>query len=139
MAGTESEHLEIKVAAPVGFTRVYTGARGETHFSDETLSFELVDYAPPAAPISLSAIFTAQNICFISSPAGWHGDWHRAPHRQFVLGLVGELEVEVSDGEVRRFGPGSVILVEDTSGKGHLSRVVGTERMMAAAVPLADR
>ena len=62
----------------------------------------------------------------------------RTPRRQFVLGLVGELEVEVSDGEVRRFGPGSVILVEDTSGKGHLSRVVGTERSMAAAIRLAD-
>jgi hypothetical protein len=59
------------------------------------------------------------------------------PRRQFVLVLVGELEVEVSDGEVRRFAPGSLILVEDTWGKGHVSRVVGAERGMAAAIPLA--
>jgi hypothetical protein len=53
--------------------------------------------------------------------------------------LSGELEVEVSDGEIRRFGPGSVILVEDTSGKGHVSRVVGEVRGYMAAMPVRDK
>ena len=35
------------------------------------------------------------------------------------------MDVEVSDGEVRRFSPGSVVLVEDSHGTGHVARPVG--------------
>ena len=41
-----------------------------------------------------------------------------------------------SDGEVRSFGPGAVLLVEDTSGKGHISRVKRGERGSLVAIPL---
>ena len=74
----------------------------------------------------------------MSSPPGWHGDWHPAPQRQWIIILSGELEVEVSDGEIRIFGPGSVVLVEDTFGKGHVSRVVSRERVYCVVVPLAE-
>ena len=137
MAQAEGDNHDIEVSEPVAYTRVFTDADGETHFSNESLKFGLADYAPPAPPISVSEVFDAENARFISSPAGWDGDWHPAPHRQLILVLVGELEVEVSDGEVRRFGPGSLCLVEDTAGKGHVSRVVGSKRALAAAILLA--
>jgi hypothetical protein len=35
----------------------------------------------------------------------------------------------VSDGEVRRFAPGRIILVEDLAGKGHASRVVAPQTL----------
>jgi hypothetical protein len=126
------------VSDPVHYARVSTNPEGGTYFADELLTFELADFAPPAPPISVSALFDADNLMFISSPSGWHGDWHPAPRRQFVLVLLGELEVEVSDGEVRRFGPGSFCLVEDTTGTGHVSRVVSSTRMLAAAIPLTN-
>lgn len=138
MTQTAIEHQDIEVSDPVHYVRVSTGTDGETHFSDETLSFQLVDYAPPAPPISISEVFKTENISFISSPSGWHGDWHPAPRRQFILVLIGELEVQVSDGEVRRFGPGSFFLVEDIDGKGHVSRVVSPVRGLAAAIPLIN-
>jgi uncharacterized cupin superfamily protein len=78
----------------------------------------------------------AEGVLFISSPSNWHGDWHPAPRRQFYFPLSGELEVEVSDGEVRRFSSGDVLLLEDTFGKGHISRVVSNERGYAVFVPL---
>jgi quercetin dioxygenase-like cupin family protein len=53
------------------------------------------------------------------------GDWHPAPARQFLVVLEGEFEVSASDGETRRFGAGSVLLVEDTTGKGHMTRALG--------------
>lgn len=40
--------------------------------------------------------------------------------------MAGELAVEVGDGEVRVFGSGSLILLDDTPGKGHRTRVVGS-------------
>jgi len=61
-----------------------------------------------------------------------------APRRQMLFYLAGEIEAETSDGEVRRFGAGSVTLVEDTAGKGHRSRVIGGGDVLLAAVQLPD-
>ena len=47
---------------------------------------------------------------------------HNAPRRLFIVQIDGTVEVEASDGEKRVFGPGSVLLVEDTTGKGHVTR-----------------
>jgi hypothetical protein len=46
--------------------------------------------------------------------------------------------VQTSNGEVRRFGPGDVVLLEDTTGKGHRSRVVGDRDVLGAVVQLED-
>ena len=51
--------------------------------------------------------------------------WHRAPTRQYVINLAGETEIEIGDGSKRRFGAGDILLAEDTSGQGHISRDVG--------------
>ena len=131
--------LRIKVSEPVTYARIFTDADGESHYSDEKLTFQLVDYAPPAPPISVTEAMAAENVSFISSPAGWYGDFHSAPQRQFVFVLVGELEVEVSDGEKRKFGPGDFVLVEDTWGKGHRSWVSSEKRSTAVVVPLRNQ
>jgi hypothetical protein len=55
---------------------------------------------------------------------GWDGDWHPGPKRWFVVTLAGGLEVTTTDGEVRRFGPGGLWLVDDTVGRGHHTRVL---------------
>ncbi len=126
----------IETADDFGYARIYTDADGVSHFGVAEIAFTLADYAPPAPPISVSQVMNVESIVFISSPPGWYGDWHPAPHRQIMFCLAGELEVRVSDGSVRTFGPGSVVLVEDTKGRGHVSRVVGTERVFMAALPL---
>jgi hypothetical protein len=51
--------------------------------------------------------------------------------------LGGQVEAEVSDGEVRRFGPGDVVLVEDTEGRGHRSWVVGEDDVVFSVTQLA--
>ena len=141
---SESQHREdpdkpVEMAQPLIYVRIYSDPDGETHFSDETLTFKLVDYAPPAPPMSVSKNLNAESATFISSPPGWYGHWHPAPRRQFMLCLTGELEVEVSDGEKRRFLPGSVVYIQDTSGQGHASRVVGSQRVYMVAIPLRDQ
>jgi hypothetical protein len=49
-------------------------------------------------------------------------DWHTAPERQFAISVNGWVEYQTSDGLVRRFNPGEIVLVEDTSGRGHITR-----------------
>ena len=55
-------------------------------------------------------------------------DYHCAPQRQFVIHLKGAGEIEVGDGTKRRFGVGDVLLADDTTGQGHISRGVETPR-----------
>jgi hypothetical protein len=128
----------ITVADPLPYVRVYSDAEGESHFEDAEFPFTLADFAPPAPPLSVSEAMAADTVAVISSAGGWHGDWHPAPRRQLMFMLAGELEVRVSDGEVRRFSAGDVFLVEDTFGKGHVSTVVGDVRCFAANVPLSE-
>ena len=123
----------------VKYTRLYADDQGLSHFED--LEFELSesDFAPPAAPLNVSAPFAVEQCFFTSVPQDWDGAWHPAPHRQFWIQLAGELEVETGDGERRRFGPGSVVLLEDVSGKGHVSRVVGLRSARGVFVQLREQ
>ena len=119
-------------------TRLYCDADGESHFEDVEVALKPVNFAPPAQPMALSAFAPATQYGFLKGPVGWFGDWHQAPAHQIMFHLAGEVEAEVSDGEIRRFGPGSVALLEDTSGRGHKSRVVGDAEVLLAVVQLPD-
>jgi len=129
---------DIAVSEPLSITRLYSDSEGGSHFSDMQISFELRDYAPPAPPVSVSGFIKTEGFVIISSPGGWFGDWHPAPRRQYMICLSGTVEIKVTDGEVRQFGPGSLLLVEDTTGKGHISRVVGKERGYMIALPIEE-
>lgn len=118
------------------YTRLYVDEDGESHFEDVVICFTEIDFAPPAPPMNVSEFFPAKQYGFLTIPAGMTSSWHPTPKRQVFFYLAGEIEAEVSDGEVRRFGPGSVTLVEDTHGKGHTSRVVGTDDVLLAVVQL---
>ena len=58
------------------------------------------------------------------------------PRRQYTITLEGEAEIEVGDGMVKRVGPGDVLLAEDLTGQGHITRVVGSQARFYAVVPL---
>jgi len=53
----------------------------------------------------------------------WEATWHPTPKHSFCVTLAGEIERTTSDGETRRFGPGSIYFLDDTTGKDHYSRV----------------
>jgi len=120
------------------YTRLYADEHGVSHFED--LEFELseVDYAPPAAPLLMSSPIESTRMVFWAVRAGWDGDWHPAPRRQFLVQIAGELEVEAGDGNVRRFTSGDVLLLEDTTGGGHVTRVVGDSDARGVFVQLAE-
>ena len=102
------------------------------------IELEPVEFAPPAPPINLSSYNPATRYAFCVFPSGWFGDWHPTPRKQIFFLLSGKVEAQVSDGEVRRFCPDSVVLFEDMSGKGHATRVVGSTDAVMAVVQLPD-
>lgn len=124
--------------AAVRYVRVYADNAGESHYQDVDVGLASRDFAPPAPPLFVSPVGPATGVTFVRFPAGWDGDWHPTPRRQFVMFLTGMFEGETSDGERRCFGPGSVVLLEDTTGRGHRSRVVGDVDVRAAVVQLPD-
>ena len=107
--------------------RLYSGADGESHIEE----LKLADHA------ELSKSQGTVGITFREAPAANFSDWHPAPRRQWVIILSGQLEIGLGDGTIRRFGPGDARLVEDTTGHGHTTRVVGNQPCVTATVPVA--
>jgi len=66
-------------------------------------------------------------------------DWHPGPRRQYVITLSGQGEIEVAGGKVIPDAPGHIVLVEDTTGKGHITRTTGTEDRVTLWLPLVDQ
>jgi hypothetical protein len=50
--------------------------------------------------------------------------WHTAPRKQFAINMTGELEVELTDGTRHKIGS-DLVFLEDTTGKGHVTRALG--------------
>jgi hypothetical protein len=111
----------------MGTFRLYAGSDGQAHI--ETVELK-------AKPDWLKGL-PASQIAFREWPVGQFLDWHPAPRRQFVIILSGQLEIGLGDGSKHVFGPGDARLVEDTTGKGHTTRVLGTQVCVTATVPLA--
>ncbi len=115
------------------YTRIYADPGGESHFEDVEIEMKDAPYNTGA----ISEMFAARGVMFRVSP-DYFVDWHHAPRRQFVVNVTGTLEVTVSDGTTRSFGPGTVLLAEDLSGKGHRSRGIGGGERISLFIPLAD-
>jgi hypothetical protein len=104
------------------YHRIYTDSQGDSHLDAVTVEQSPARAAPPAAPFYVSEDGPASKYRFYTFEPGWIGELHPAPTRQFLALLSGEVEMETTDGTVRRFGPGDLVLLEDTSGKGHVTR-----------------
>ena len=103
--------------------RIYASADGESHFDEIDIPTANRRIFPDAAPFELSAHYPASRIRFTCIPAGMRQvGWHTVPERVLTVRLDGSVEYETSDGEVRYVPAGGFVLVEDTHGKGHLSR-----------------
>lgn len=99
--------------------RLYADKDGESHFADVEVAF-----AETTAAGRLSARLPATGIIFREVPGEYDLDWHPAPRRQYIINLDAGVQITASDGETRRIGAGEILLVEDTTGKGHLSKAL---------------
>ncbi len=115
------------------YFRIYADSNGDSHFEDVEVAT-----VQSGRGSDLSELIPAKGIIFRRSPHDQYIDWHPAPRRQFVITLSGHAEIEASDGEVRRIGPGSVMLADDIAGKGHITRGVGITERLSIFVPLPD-
>jgi hypothetical protein len=117
--------------ADVVMARLCTDEAGESHFGTWEWHAAQAEFAPPAPPLEVTEPVPAEQALMLRLPAGWYGKPHPAPRRQLMVMVAGSLETTASDGETRLFTPGSAILFEDTTGRGHTSRAVDGEVLIA--------
>jgi quercetin dioxygenase-like cupin family protein len=110
--------------------RLYTGADNESHFEEIDVELNLSGH------MEVSELQPAHGMLFRRVPATHRSNYHPAPRRQYVITLAGQVEIEIGDGTVRRFGPGDVMLAEDTTGHGHITRVIGGQPRDCIMIPL---
>ncbi len=107
--------------------RIYADRNGESHV--EELELSVINPPTPGAaggtiPSDGRPILRAYPVR--STDADWAlVDWHRAPRKTFVVAISGNIEVEVSDGQRLAIAKGDLVYLEDTTGKGHVTRLQG--------------
>jgi quercetin dioxygenase-like cupin family protein len=119
------------------YVRLFSDDNGESHFQDIQTDLNPTEFAPGIPNLFISDPFHATEALHFGAPSGWEADWHVSSGRHLFAVITGEWEVSSSDGEVRRFSRGDVLLVEDTTGKGHASRVTSDEDSLALLVTLS--
>jgi hypothetical protein len=117
------------------YSVVYMDSQGITHFRDEYLPWQKNEKTGNP-PVLVTPLLDSQKIGFLRVPKAYSQDWHPAPSKRFVMVLSGVAEIEVGDGERRKFGTGDVLLHTDIQGRGHHTRVLGNEDVLAVWVPV---
>jgi quercetin dioxygenase-like cupin family protein len=100
--------------------RVYTGKDNESHL--EIIDQADLDYVERDG--TRTAVRTVTGVQFALRTKGEFTDFHNAPRRQYVFYLTASVELGLGDGSTHVMKPGDVLLAEDTTGRGHTSRVV---------------
>ena len=110
---------------------LYEDEDGQSHFRDIE-----VEWTSEGRGGKLSDRLPATGIIFRQVQPDYELDWHSAPRRQYIINLDAGVQITASDGEARIIGAGEVILVEDISGKGHLSKAVDENIRHCIFVPV---
>lgn len=114
-------------------TRIFTGGDGQTHAEQIRMKMARTDMST-----EVSELVKAPNVHFRRQAPNFVEDWHNAPRRQYVITLSGRGEIELSDGQRIALYPGRIVLLEDLTGKGHISRGVGSEDRISVLIPIAE-
>jgi hypothetical protein len=104
-------------------THLYTGDDGRSHFADLDL-----DVVGGAGGEFFELCSATIGFALRDLPAGYSNEFHPAPRRQIVVNLTGSGEIICGDGSRRVVGAGDILLADDTTGEGHISREISGPR-----------
>lgn len=110
---------------------LYTDEQGESHFRDVE-----VEWTQERRGSKLSALYPVKGLIFRQTPAEYKLDWHPAPWRQYIVNLDASVKLTASDGESRVIKAGEIVLVEDITGKGHLSEHIEQRMRHSIFIPI---
>lgn len=113
---------------------VYVGEDGKSRM--KTIDVAMSDL--PTGRGTASDLLKGAGVILRTMTPGMISDWHTAPRRQIVCTIAGEGELETGDGTILHIKPGTMELLEDTHGQGHITRGKGTETRVCLFLPLDD-
>lgn len=111
-------------------TRIFTGPDEKSHF--ETIDLPLIE----AKVGKVTAPIPVEKIVFGEIEDVQEITWHNPPCRQYIIMLEGSMEIETGNGHKQTFKAGDILLSEDTTGQGHITRAINTEKRKYLAIPL---
>jgi len=109
--------------------KLYTGEDDKSYFEDSEIKTDIQQELG-----RYSETKKVDGLIFRESEPGQSFDWHNAPQPQYIVYLAGEVEVEASGGETRRFKTGDVLFACDLTGDGHISRVLSRGNALVITV-----
>jgi hypothetical protein len=127
-----TEFTEGIVMTDMKYARLFAGPDGESHFEDVAVEFD----SEPPHPFPVSAWQSVERIRFLKLQPDGEPQMHRAPARLLHILITGSWAMQASDGETRHFNAGDMILVEDTTGKGHLTSITSEGATFVARIQL---
>ena len=68
--------------------------------------------------------FAAKSFVIRNIGEGDFLNWHTVHNPMYAVYLSGEVEIEVSSGDKRKFKPGNIVFFNDMVGKGHITRAI---------------
>jgi quercetin dioxygenase-like cupin family protein len=122
-----SAHVAGQRRTPITVIRLYSGPDGQTHA--ERIEVKLMPSATYTGTEE-SESFNVSGAPFLRLPPGNVQDWHNAARRQYAVTLSGRGEVDLADGQKILLNPGQIVLAEDVTGKGHITRSIGSEDLV---------
>ena len=120
----------------LSYFHLYTDADGESHFAEKPFDFEYRGDIEGRGGITVNELKGVKGAAIYRLKKGTVEDWHTAPRKQFGFVIQGEADITASDGQVIRLAPGRVILIDDTTGKGHITAGVGDADHIVLMVPV---
>ena len=112
--------------------RIFTGEDGKSRQDPVEVPLKSARFG------LVSNLLTGSGVELHRQSPGAYANWHTAPRRQLIATISGEAEIQTGDGQVLRSRPGVLHLVEDLTGQGHITRIVGTEDRVSLFMPLDD-
>ncbi len=112
----------------IEYIRIFADEDGCSHCRTESLELKSIH------SLKTTALTKADSSVFLELPVGWHGHWHATPVRQWLIIISGRCQFEVGDGERFVSQAGDIVLLEDVTGRGHKTWVVGEESVRISSI-----
>jgi quercetin dioxygenase-like cupin family protein len=123
-------------APTLRYWHIYSDSEGVSHFREIDLPFKARSVPGMDDPPAVLPLDSQPGVAFVRLAPGQVEDWHPAPRSVFLIAIQGGSRVTVGDGTVKEFGPGDVVFMDDTTGRGHLTEPIGNVAHVALIVPV---
>lgn len=124
-------HVSSYAAEGIPYMVLYTGKDNHSYLKEAERTLN------PAKIGSVTGSVAVSNV-FFGKGAAETQDWHNAPQRLFIIILSGIMQIETSSGQIKDFKAGDVLLAEDLTGRGHITRALNKQPVQYLAMMLKN-